>query len=107
MARLLNRSGARKAIESLENEYKDSHYYLNFKTPVDLVAAAVLSAQTRDEVTNSVTPELFKRYKTSKDYANANAEELIRHISRATFAGNKARNIINAFKIIEEQYCQS
>ncbi|MDE1851865.1 MAG: endonuclease III [Candidatus Micrarchaeota archaeon] len=102
--RLLSDGKAKEAIETLEKEYKDSHYYLNFRTPVDLVAAAILSAQTRDEVTNSVTPELFKRYRTAKDYAYANEEELIGYIKRITFAGNKARNMIKTFKTIEERY---
>ncbi|MDE1860718.1 MAG: endonuclease III [Candidatus Micrarchaeota archaeon] len=100
----LDQEQATKAIEALEKEYKDAHYYLNFRTPVDLVAAAILSAQTHDEVVNAVTPELFKKYKTAKDYAGADTEELMGYVKRVTFAGNKARNIINTFKIIEEKY---
>lgn len=102
--KLLDREKARKAVELLEEEYKDAKYYLDFKTPVDLLVAAILSAQTRDEVTNSVTPELFKRYKTARDYATAKQEELARLISRVTFFGNKAKSIINACKMIEEKY---
>ncbi len=102
--KLLDRGRAKRAIDLLEKEYKDSKYYLSFKTPIDLLVAAILSAQTRDEVTNSVTPELFKRYKTAGDYANARPEELSKLISRVTFFGNKAKSIINACRIIVEKY---
>ncbi|MDE1824103.1 MAG: endonuclease III [Candidatus Micrarchaeota archaeon] len=101
---LLNEGKAKEAIGILEREYKDAHYYLDFKTPVDLVAAAILSAQARDEVINSVTPELFRRFKTADDYAGTGPEELIKYIGRITFAGNKARNITKTFKVIKEKY---
>lgn len=94
----------RKAIDMLLAEYPDAHYYLNFKTDIDLLVAAIISAQTRDEVTNSVTPDLFKRYKTIKDYANADEQELHNLIKRVTFGGNKAKNIIKACKMIVSQY---
>lgn len=100
----LDPATSKKVVEMLEHEYPDVHYYLNFKTPVDLVAAAILSAQTRDEVTNSVTPDLFKRFKTAKDYANSNEEELFEYIGRVTFGGMKAKNILKTFKVIDQRY---
>jgi endonuclease III len=103
-AKLLDERKARQVVEELERAYPDSHYYLNFKTPIDLVVAAILSAQTRDEVTNSVTPELFKRYKTASDYAKADPDELYGYVKRVTFGGNKVKNIIKTCKIIEERY---
>ena len=102
--KLLGSDDAKKMIVTLESTYKDAKYYLNFSTPIDLLAAAILSAQTKDEVVNSITPELFKRFKTAKDYANSNADELIGYVKRVSFAGNKAKNIISAFKIIESKY---
>ncbi len=101
---LLDERKAREAVEKLEKEYPNATYYLKFSTPIDLVVAAILSAQTRDEVTNAVTPELFKKYKTAKDYANADQEELIGYIKRVSFAGNKAKNIIATCKTIDEKY---
>lgn len=102
--KILSQEKAEEAVESLEDEYKDAKYYLNFKTPIDLVVAAILSAQTRDEVTNSVTPELFKRYRSAGDYAKADPEELIGYVKKVSFAGNKARNIIATCKRIAEDY---
>lgn len=100
----LGDSEARRAVELLEKEYPDAKYYLEFGTPVELLVAAIMSAQTHDEVVNAATPALFKRYRTAKDYAAADAEELLGLIRSVSFAGNKAKNIIAACKIIEEKY---
>ncbi|MEM3781736.1 MAG: endonuclease III [Candidatus Micrarchaeaceae archaeon] len=104
MYKPLNDENAKLAAELLEHEHKDAKYYLNFKTPIDLLAAAILSAQTRDEVVNRVTPKLFERYKTAHDYAVAKPEELLSIIRPVSFAGNKAKNIIGAFKMIEQKH---
>jgi len=104
MVKLLSESDARKAVALIEKSYADAKYYLNFKTPVDLLAAAILSAQTKDSVVNAITPELFKRFRSAADYAGATPEELLKYISRVSYAKNKAVNIINAFKIIEDKY---
>ncbi len=102
--KLLSKSDANRLVGILGKTYKNAKYYLNFKTPIDLVAAAILSAQTRDEVTNSVTPRLFEKYKTAKDYANADPDELYQYISRVSFGGNKAKSIIHTMKIIDQRY---
>lgn len=101
---LLEKDKAQEAISTLVKAYPDAHYYLNFKTPIDLVVAAILSAQTRDEVTNAVTEGLFKKYKTARDYATASPDELYSQIKAVTFGGNKAKNIIATCKTIEEKY---
>ena len=103
-AKPLNDKDSGALVAKLCGHYKDAHYYLDFKTPVDLLVAAILSAQTRDVVTNRTTPAIFTKYKTAKDYANADAEELMKMIKGVTFAANKAKNIINACKIISEKY---
>ncbi|MCL4372427.1 endonuclease III [Candidatus Marsarchaeota archaeon] len=100
----LSSADAAKVVEALEKQYPDTHYYLNFKTPTDLLAAAILSAQTRDTTVNAITPELFKRYKTAKDYANADPEQLLSLVKSVSYARNKVLNIIKAFKIIEQQH---
>lgn len=102
--KLLSDNSAKELAVALSRHYKEAHYYLDFKTPIDLVVAAILSAQTRDEVVNSITPALFRRYKTPKDYADAGMEELIGAIKRVSFAGNKAKNIINTCNAITDRY---
>jgi len=88
----------------LKKYYPNAKYYLNFSNILELMVAAILSAQVRDEVVNAATPELFKKYKTAKNYAGASEDELIGYISKITFAGNKARNIIKACKILVEKH---
>lgn len=100
----LDDDSCRKAVGLLEKEYAGAKYYLSFSTPIDLLAAAILSAQTRDEVVNAITPELFKRFRTAKDYASSTPEELMRYVGKVSFASNKAMNIIGACKAIEETY---
>ncbi|RJQ22068.1 endonuclease III [Candidatus Woesearchaeota archaeon] len=91
-------------LKELKRSYPNAKYYLNFKTPLDLLVAAILSAQVRDEVVNDVTPALFAKYRTAKDYANASVDDLLKYVGKVTFAGNKAKNIIAACRIIEEKH---
>ena len=91
-------------IKLLKKTYPEAKYYLHFKTPLELVIAAILSAQVRDEIVNAATPALFEEYKTAKDYADATVDELISYIGKISFAGNKGRNIIEACKMIHEKY---
>ncbi|MFP3278422.1 MAG: endonuclease III [Candidatus Micrarchaeota archaeon] len=102
--KLLSKDDVDKVVETLEKTYPNAKYYLNFSTPIELLVAAILSAQTHDEVVNAITPELFKRYKTAHDYAQAKPDELIKYIRRVSYAGNKAKNIIEACKIIDQKY---
>jgi endonuclease III len=102
--KVLDKKDSELLASKLVEKYKDAHYYLNFKTPIDLVVAAILSAQTRDEVVNKITPALFAKYKNAKDYANADVDELVGYIKSVSFAGNKAKNVINTCKAIVEKY---
>ncbi len=102
--KLLNDNEVQVVINKLENEYNDAKYYLNFSTPLELFVAAILSAQTKDSVVNSITPQLFSKYKTVKDYANADPNALIKYVNKVTFAENKVKHIIEASKIILEKY---
>ncbi len=101
---LLDRIKAQKAFETLYEEYPDAAYYLDFKTPLQLLVAAILSAQTKDEMINALTPKLFEKYKTAEDFANADEKELGGYIKSATFFGNKAKNIIKTCKAVSEKY---
>jgi len=94
----------KEVLALLKKHYPDVKFYLNFKTPLELLVAAILSAQVRDEIVNATTPFLFKKYKTAKDYAEADLNELIKDIKNISFAGNKARHIKEACKILVEKY---
>lgn len=91
-------------LDALMKEYPDAKYYLNFSNPIELMVAAILSAQVRDEAVNAVTPRLFKKYKNAKDYANADLNELTDEIKSITYAGSKAKYIRKACGILVEKH---
>ena len=65
-----------KIIELLEKLYPDAKTALNYNSPLEILVATMLSAQTTDVRVNIVTQTLFKKYKSPKDYADADIEEL-------------------------------
>src|SRR6266496_5323351 len=67
---------ALEVLARLKKEYPDAHTELNFETPLQLLIATILSAQCTDKRVNMVTPELFKKYRTAQDFANARLPEL-------------------------------
>ena len=91
-------------IKLLKENYPNAKYYLNFSNPVELLVAAILSAQCRDEVVNATTEKLFKKYKSADNFANADVNNLVKDIENITFAGNKAKNIISSCKVLVENY---
>ncbi len=95
---------ALEVLQALRKTYPNAKYYLNFKTPLDLLVAAILSAQVRDEVVNEATAELFKHYRKAEDYAKASVNDLLKYVSKVTFAGNKTKNIISACKMLVEKH---
>lgn len=93
-----------KVLQVLRKEYPDAKYYLNFSSPLELMVAAMLSAQVRDEVVNARTPAIFRKYRSPRDYVNADLAELEWDIKPVTFYRNKARNIKEACKIILDKH---
>jgi endonuclease III len=91
---------AQEIIKILKKEYPNTKYYLNFSNPLELMVAAIMSAQVRDTVVNSVTAKLFRKYKTAEDYTKLQAEEIL----PVTFAFNKAKHIREAAKILVDRY---
>jgi endonuclease-3 len=93
-----------EAIALLRKNYPGAKYYLNFSNPLELTVAAIMSAQVRDEAVNNATPEIFRKYKNAKDYASTNPSELAKYMKSITFAAAKAKNIVNACKILVDKY---
>ena len=91
-------------IKKLKKEYPVLKSALNFVSPFELLAATILSAQTTDVHVNKVTEVLFKKYKSVKDYANADRATLESDVSSVNFYRNKARNIQNSARIIIEKF---
>jgi endonuclease-3 len=95
---------AKKVLDILEKEYPDAKVALNFKTPLELLIATILSAQCTDERVNKTTPALFQKYKAAKDYADAEIKELEGSISSINFFRNKAKNIHACCKKIVDEF---
>lgn len=89
-----------EAIGLLKKEYHDAKYYLNFSSALKLMVAAILSAQAMDEVVNKCTGQLFKKYRTAKDFEKLDEKD----IKSVTFSGAKAKNIRTTCKVISERY---
>lgn len=95
---------APKIVEILAEEYPDATCALCFRNPLELLVATILSAQCTDQRVNLVTKDLFKKYRSAKDYAEASLEELERDIQSTGFYRNKAKNIIGCCKGLVEQH---
>ncbi|MBI4650245.1 endonuclease III [Candidatus Desantisbacteria bacterium] len=93
-----------KIIEILKDKYSNAKIALKYNNPLELLIATILSAQCTDIMVNKVTENLFKKYKKSEDYASANLIEFEKEIHSCGFYHNKAKNIINSAKIINEKY---
>lgn len=99
-----NKTHALKIIELLEKEYPDAKIVLNYSNPLELLIATILSAQATDKQINQLTKTLFKKYRTAKDYANADLKELERDIRPSGFYHNKARNIQKCCRMLVEKF---
>ncbi|HWE93262.1 MAG TPA: endonuclease III [Tepidisphaeraceae bacterium] len=77
----------------LKRTYPQAKCSLDHCTPLELIVATILSAQSTDERVNIVTRDLFKKYKSAKDYAAVAQEELERDIHSTGFYRNKAKSI--------------
>ncbi len=83
-------------LDILNRAYPEAKCSLRFNSSLELLIATILSAQCTDERVNRVTNNLFKKYKSVSDYANANLDEFQEDIRSTGFYRNKAKNIILA-----------
>lgn len=81
-------------IDELEKLYPQAGCSLTYRDPLQLLIATQLAAQCTDARVNIVTRDLFKKYRTAQDFANADLHELEEEIRSTGFYHNKAKNII-------------
>ena len=97
------RREARAIYRILTKTYPDIRCELDFKNPLELIVAVVLSAQCTDKRVNAITPPLFMKYKKAKDYAKAPLAEIEDFIFSAGFHHVKARHLKGlGIKLVEE-----
>ena len=94
----------RKIVDKLKKAYPQPATALEFVNPLQLLIATILSAQCTDEQVNKITPELFRKYPTAKDFAEVNPRELERDIYSTGFYKNKTRNIIGCCRTLVEKF---
>jgi endonuclease-3 len=94
----------KKIIRQLEQVHSDAKLDLDFSNPLELLIALILAAQARDDLVNQVTVELFKKYRTAKDYARIPLEKLQEQLRKINFYRNKARSIHNCCTEIVKRF---
>jgi len=94
----------RKIIARLEQEYPDATCALHHRNALELLVATILSAQSTDARVNMVTPALFAKYKTARDYATADPKVLEQEIRSTGFFRNKTKAIIGMAQALVERH---
>ena len=91
-------------VEILPQVYPGAHCELDFKNPLQLLVATILSAQCTDKRVNLVTPKLFRQYRSAADFARVPQEKLESEIRSTGFFRNKAKSIRAAASAIVQEH---
>jgi endonuclease-3 len=95
---------SKKIVSILRKSYPEASTELTYLSPLELLIATILSAQCTDTRVNIVTKDLFKKYRTVRDYAEVSQAVLEQDIRSTGFYKNKAKNIIACCKGIIERF---
>ncbi|MGZ4615777.1 MAG: endonuclease III [Actinomycetes bacterium] len=95
---------ARRINRILAETYPDAHCELDFTTPLELVVATILSAQSTDARVNLVTPQVIATYRTAADYAGADRAQLEQLIRSTGFFRAKTNSLIGLGQALVERY---
>jgi endonuclease-3 len=91
-------------LNKLDEMYPTASCALRHENPWQLLVATILSAQCTDKRVNEVTPGLFSKYPTTKDFAAVRPEVLANDIRSTGFFNNKAKSIVGAAKRVMEHF---
>ena len=95
---------SRAVIRKLHKRFPDAKCSLVHRNPLQLLVATILSAQCTDARVNIVAKDLFKRYKTARDFAEASPEELSELIRSTGFYRNKTKSILGMGQALVERH---
>jgi endonuclease-3 len=98
------RARIRPIIETLARAHPDAKIALRSQSPLQLLVAVMLSAQTTDVNVNKVTPALFEKYPRPEDYLAVPQEELERDIYATGFYRQKAKSLRGTMRMIIEEF---
>lgn len=99
-----DRARVRKILRALGTAFPDARLELDFTTPLELLIALMLAAQSRDVAVNALTPELFSRFRTAADWASADPRELEAALKKINFHRTKAAGIREACRALVERF---
>lgn len=94
----------KKIVDILKEAYPDAKCELNHETPLQLLIATILSAQTTDKKVNEVTKDLFKEYRDLDAFLTLTNEELEERIRQIGLYRNKSKNLILMFRQVKEKF---
>lgn len=95
---------AHEILRRLSRAYVKTGPFVQWTTPLELLVGTILSAQCTDVRVNMVTENIFKKYRTAADYANAKIETLEKEIYSTGFYKSKAKSLIESGRIIVEDF---
>ena len=95
---------ASEVVERLKDEYPDADTTLDYGTPYQLLVATILSAQCTDERVNKVTPELFDRFPTPREMADADLDGIKSIVKSTGFYNSKAGYLKDGAEMIVEEF---
>lgn len=98
------KKNAHESLKRLRKAYQVTGPFIEWSNPLELVVGTALSAQCTDERVNMVTRELFKKYRTAKDYADADQATLEKEIYSTGFFRNKAKHLRGMGQVLVERY---
>ena len=95
---------ANMAVQALEREYPDAICSLDYLAPHELLISTRLAAQCTDARVNIVTKDLYAKYRSVSDFANADVEDVKAIVKPCGFFNTKANDIVNMCRILMEEY---
>ncbi len=98
------RARAVEIINRLDAAMPEAKIELDYTTPLELVVAVALSAQTTDRRVNMVTPALFARFKTAADYAAVTPQDVEPFIKTVGLFRNKAKSLVKLGQVLLERH---
>lgn len=101
---MTTRERIEQLVKALPKVYPDAHCELDFRNPLQLLVATILSAQCTDKRVNAVTPALFAKYRSAADYAKAPPATLERLIRSTGFFRSKTKSIRGAAAAIVAEH---
>ena len=104
MPTVAQKKRAQQIYKSLEKLYPNPKIALKYGNNIQLMVAVILSAQCTDKKVNEVTRELFKKYKTVNDFAEARLGTFQQEIRQTGFYRQKGKNIILSARMIRDDY---